>query len=211
MATTALRSRRARLLLPSLALLVLALLLLAATVADAARPADRCSQQHEGLAKKKHDQDDDDKPPPAPSPPSPGPDDDDTIAEMKACHAERGKGRPACLAVPRCRYCTKKGALPSWLPLPALCVHELEARLMPDFLWQCAKEEDEEEEAPVAPNGDACEGLHQGACAASKGVCVWCVAAAVPSSCFTVEQAGKLPPGVFDCGVAPSSSATAVF
>jgi hypothetical protein len=224
--TTALRSRRARLLPPSLALLLLlALLFAAAAAADAARPAGRDL----ALAKKKKHDDDDgggggDKPPPGPpSPPAPGPDDDDTIAEMKACHAERGKGRSPCLAVPRCRFCARRGSLPSWLPLPALCVHELEARLMPEFLWQCAKEEEEEEEeaegeeahaavdsAAVVPNADACEGLPRGSCAASGGVCVWCVAAAVPSSCFTVAQAARLPPGVFDCGVAPSAAAAAV-
>jgi ribonuclease T2 len=30
--------------------------------------------------------------------------------------------------------------------------------------------------------------------------CAWCKSAAVPSSCATLSQASKLPPGVFDCG-----------
>eukprot|EP00697_Spironema_sp_BW2_P009861 gnl/Spiro4/24885_TR12369_c0_g1_i1.p1 gnl/Spiro4/24885_TR12369_c0_g1~~gnl/Spiro4/24885_TR12369_c0_g1_i1.p1 ORF type:complete len:102 (+),score=29.29 gnl/Spiro4/24885_TR12369_c0_g1_i1:37-306(+) len=29
--------------------------------------------------------------------------------------------------------------------------------------------------------------------------CVWCICAAVPSTCVTVEQAKKLPPSVFKC------------
>jgi hypothetical protein len=192
------RSRRCT---PLLLLLLLVVLLLAAATAAAAasRPAPSSD-----LAKKKHDDDDDDKPPA----PAPGPDDDDPIAQMKACHAERGKGRDACLAVPggHCEYCKPGSAL----PLPNVCVHTLEAKLMPKILWECDAGDDPSPPAD-STNGDACEGLHEAACVASKGVCVWCVAAAVPSSCFTVEQATKLPPGVFECGVAPSSSATAVF
>jgi hypothetical protein len=32
-----------------------------------------------------------------------------------------------------------------------------------------------------------------------KGGCVWCVSRAVPSACYTKEEAERLPPGPFDC------------
>jgi hypothetical protein len=163
------------------------------------------------FAKKHHDDDD-----PAPSP-DPD-DDDDAIAQMKKCHAA-AKGKEACLDVPggHCEYCESSSAL----PLPDVCVHELEAKLMPGFMWECSAPEDKQEEEAAAAaetavaangsgedNGDPCEGLPEPSCAATVGVCVWCVAAAVPSACFTVAQAAVLPSGVFTCGAAPSASAS---
>jgi len=34
---------------------------------------------------------------------------------------------------------------------------------------------------------------------AQTGVCTWCKCGALPSSCWTVENAKKLPPGVYQC------------
>jgi hypothetical protein len=200
-----------------LLVLVALALALALCCADAARPH---AADNSALTKKKHDDDDDDDddgPSPSPSP------DDDAIAQMKACHAERGKGRDACLAVPHCEFCRSASSL----PLPDVCAHDLEAKLMPGVLWECEKDggddepstlssssssssslqEQEQEQEPK--NGDACEGLGEPACAASVGVCVWCVASAVPSACYTVDQAKALPPGVFECEAAPSLMAVA--
>jgi hypothetical protein len=199
-------------------LLALIALLSAAAVADAARPGGGDPRLAAALQKKKHHDADDDDDGPAPSPdPSGGggDDDDDAIAQMKKCHAERGKGRDACLAVPHCEFCTSASAL----PLPDVCAHELEAKLMPGVLWECEKPEEpgppsgsssSSSAAASSANGDACEGLGEPACAASTGVCVWCVAAAVPSSCFTVDQAKALPPGVFTCELPPSISSSSV-
>ena len=48
---------------------------------------------------------------------------------------------------------------------------------------------------------DACKAAHgsEADCAADAK-CTWCTAGAVPSSCFTKENARRLPPGVFHCG-----------
>ncbi len=48
-------------------------------------------------------------------------------------------------------------------------------------------------------NDDKCHGLSQSQCLKQKGVCTWCVSGAIPSSCYTVEDAAKLPSGVFNC------------
>ncbi|GBF91915.1 hypothetical protein Rsub_04639 [Raphidocelis subcapitata] len=52
--------------------------------------------------------------------------------------------------------------------------------------------------AAVLLGADQCEPLAQDACAKTEG-CVWCRCAAVPSACFTAEQAKHLPPAVFQC------------
>jgi len=49
---------------------------------------------------------------------------------------------------------------------------------------------------------DACQALYGGneiSCL-SNSTCTWCKCAAVPSTCVTVQDARKLPPGVFTCG-----------
>ena len=50
--------------------------------------------------------------------------------------------------------------------------------------------------APPRLAGDQCEPLAEGACKQTEG-CVWCRCAAVPSACYTSEQAKRLPPAVF--------------
>ena len=42
-----------------------------------------------------------------------------------------------------------------------------------------------------------CNGLEKQSCLSSS--CLWCECAAVPSSCYTKEDAKGLPPGVFTC------------
>lgn len=44
----------------------------------------------------------------------------------------------------------------------------------------------------------SCDALDQAACKSTAG-CTWCVSAAVPSSCFSDEDAAKLPAAVFTC------------
>eukprot|EP00418_Pyrodinium_bahamense_P080461 CAMPEP_0179050298 /NCGR_PEP_ID=MMETSP0796-20121207/20652_1 /TAXON_ID=73915 /ORGANISM="Pyrodinium bahamense, Strain pbaha01" /LENGTH=169 /DNA_ID=CAMNT_0020746793 /DNA_START=60 /DNA_END=565 /DNA_ORIENTATION=+ len=46
--------------------------------------------------------------------------------------------------------------------------------------------------------GETCEGLTEAACNQDVA-CSWCTAAAVPSKCFSKEDAKKLPPAVFEC------------
>ncbi|KAF8065562.1 Vacuolar-processing enzyme [Scenedesmus sp. PABB004] len=57
----------------------------------------------------------------------------------------------------------------------------------------------------AALSGDACEGLAQAACDASAA-CTWCQSAAVPSSCYTLDQAKRLPAAVFKCDTKPSAA-----
>jgi len=47
-----------------------------------------------------------------------------------------------------------------------------------------------------APDQSSCSQLHD---QASGKSCQWCVASAVPSACYSQDQASQLPPGVFDC------------
>lgn len=52
----------------------------------------------------------------------------------------------------------------------------------------------------LAPSTRAgCDGLSETRCAAAPD-CVWCVAAAVPSACYSKSDAARLPPAVFTCG-----------
>jgi len=55
---------------------------------------------------------------------------------------------------------------------------------------------------------DACKAAHStaGACSADAK-CVWCTAAAVPSSCFTKENSKRLPAAVFKCSGAAQLAA----
>ena len=48
------------------------------------------------------------------------------------------------------------------------------------------------------PASAGCDGLSQTGCTAAPN-CVWCVAAAVPSACYTKADAERLPPAVFTC------------
>ena len=45
---------------------------------------------------------------------------------------------------------------------------------------------------------DECSDLGKGACEGNPS-CSWCVSAAVPSACYTIEQARRLPAAVFAC------------
>jgi hypothetical protein len=61
-------------------------------------------------------------------------------------------------------------------------------------------------EVVAAPAADACTYATQDACNA-VAECRWCICHALPSSCHTLEQAKKLPPSVFDCGLsAPTTT-----
>lgn len=47
-------------------------------------------------------------------------------------------------------------------------------------------------------NESACDDFDKTACSNDK-TCSWCTAGAVPSACYSVEDAHKLPAGVFEC------------
>jgi len=53
----------------------------------------------------------------------------------------------------------------------------------------------------AAQDDDQCHTTYhdQAACDAQKGVCTWCKCGALPSSCWTVDNAKKLPPSVYIC------------
>ena len=47
-------------------------------------------------------------------------------------------------------------------------------------------------------SADQCHGESQSGCLAQQG-CVWCDARAVPSACYTEDEAQRLPAVVFEC------------
>ncbi len=49
-------------------------------------------------------------------------------------------------------------------------------------------------------DADACTYADETTCNAHSD-CKWCICHALPSACHTLEQAKKLPPSVFDCGL----------
>jgi hypothetical protein len=57
----------------------------------------------------------------------------------------------------------------------------------------------------AALGADECSDLKETSCE-SNAHCSWCESAAVPSACYTVEQATRLPPAVFRCRL-PSAAA----
>merc|ERR1712196_615585 len=75
-----------------------------------------------------------------------------------------------------------------------------DAKGLPPGVFECGKEE-VEVRAQDDDDDDACKKAHkdQGSCS-GDAQCVWCASAAVPSSCYTKEDAKGLPPGVFECG-----------
>lgn len=50
---------------------------------------------------------------------------------------------------------------------------------------------------PLAPNADCHAFKAEDACLAAH--CSWCKAGAVPSACYTEDEAAQLPPAVFQC------------
>ena len=48
------------------------------------------------------------------------------------------------------------------------------------------------------PETDSCKYSEQSTCDADA-LCTWCKCAAVPSSCYLITDAKKLPPSVFAC------------
>ena len=50
----------------------------------------------------------------------------------------------------------------------------------------------------MGSQNDECGDLGKGSCEGNP-TCAWCVSAAVPSACYTVEQAKRLPSAVFTC------------
>lgn len=50
---------------------------------------------------------------------------------------------------------------------------------------------------PLAPNADCHALTTEDKCLAAH--CYWCKSAAVPSACYSEDEAGQLPPAVFQC------------
>lgn len=63
-------------------------------------------------------------------------------------------------------------------------------------------------QAPLAADAD-CHALKaEASCLAAH--CAWCKAGAVPSACYTSEEAQQLPPAVFQCDTKPSAQSWAL-
>lgn len=79
-----------------------------------------------------------------------------------------------------------------------VCFEAAIAQKLPSKLFTC----DFPAPPPPSPSdpglGTDCQSFKtEDAC--SQGGCVWCVSAAVPSSCYTEEEAKRLPAAVFQC------------
>jgi len=58
--------------------------------------------------------------------------------------------------------------------------------------------------SPAVAQDDPCQSAHKTQSACDKdtttgGGCTWCKCAALPSACWTIDNAKKLPSGVYDC------------
>jgi len=80
-----------------------------------------------------------------------------------------------------------------------------DAKKLPPGVYVCDKLKEEEEpetiieEQEEPPSNDHCEPVKSsGECDAISD-CTWCKNSAVPPECWLVEDAKKLPPGVYVC------------
>ena len=128
-----------------------------------------------------------------------------TTEQCKADHGKEGE----CNADPACVWCACSA-------VPSGCFAVDDAAKLPAAVFTC----DKKEEAPVvqvaspeavekfnnyvtkvgAKTTDECKAAHgkEGECNADAD-CVWCACSAVPSGCFAVGDAAKLPSAVFHC------------
>lgn len=96
---------------------------------------------------------------------------------------------------------------PAGLPSPvALLFTHTRLSPLPPEMFTCGVE------PPTPPTlavgSDECSDLDKGGCE-GEGACAWCVSAAVPSACYTVEQAKRLPAAVFACEMPDAAAAEA--
>ncbi|KAL4519643.1 hypothetical protein Ndes2526B_g01780 [Nannochloris sp. 'desiccata'] len=82
----------------------------------------------------------------------------------------------------------------SWAKVE-FCVSEEIADKLPEQLFTCG-----EENPPLQLSSDECSDLDKHQCEGNAS-CAWCVSAAVPSACYTIEQAKRLPAAVFSCEI----------
>ncbi len=68
-------------------------------------------------------------------------------------------------------------------------------------IFTCGEEPPTSMRLPAVNN--QCTDLKKDTCTANHN-CVWCVAAAVPSACYSPEEAKRLPAAVFKCQFPPS-------
>ena len=125
--------------------------------------------------------------------------------ECKATWGKEGE----CNADADCVWCACSA-------VPSGCFAVVDAAKLPSAIFKC----DTKEEAPVVPEAspeavekfdkyvnlfgakttDECKAAHgkEGECNADAA-CVWCACSAVPSGCFAVDDAAKLPSAIFKC------------
>jgi hypothetical protein len=106
-----------------------------------------------------------------------------------------------------CSVCLLKAHwLPDFVPLQRVCVKNSTAAHL-KMLYDCCSGDDP---APTPPHaslelvltGEPCpQNLDRVACA-DDPACTWCESRAVPSQCYTREEAHMLPVGVFECDTA---------
>jgi hypothetical protein len=114
---------------------------------------------------------------------------------------ELGYGKN-CTDNPGCAACHWKLNIPHW----NFCVSNGTASHLPKFLFECCSSGDTP--APEPPHaqymendevGSPCMDLNTEEECTGNAACSWCISQAVPSQCFSKEDASKLPPAVFAC------------
>ena len=110
-----------------------------------------------------------------------------------AC-GDKYSAQSTCDADSGCTWC-KCGALPSQ------CWTLEDAKKLPAGVYICDKQEELSQLPAIrSAGGDACGDKYsaQSTCDADSG-CTWCKCGALPSQCWTLEDAKKLPAGVYIC------------
>ena len=109
----------------------------------------------------------------------------DAVTAQGSCSTYSAQGD--CDGADRCTWC-KSAAVPS------ACYSDDDAAQLPPAIFAC-----DDDEAEVAAEGGACESIGAQADCDAAADCTWCTSAAVPSKCYSSDDAAQLPPAVFAC------------
>lgn len=87
--------------------------------------------------------------------------------------------------------------------VPSACYTADEVKKLPPGVFACGTSQ----ETLLGADPDPCNAIKDmDSCAKdTQDGCTWCKSAAVPSACYSADQAKKLPPAVFVCGQAADS------
>ncbi|KAH9257677.1 hypothetical protein BASA81_004135 [Batrachochytrium salamandrivorans] len=103
------------------------------------------------------------------------------------------KTASACDANPQCTWCESYA-------IPSACYDLKDASGLPDGVFECHKKSPkQQQQQPPSIAQASCSVETSSASCNSNSECVWCESFAIPSKCYSVEDAQRLPEGVFTC------------